>query len=34
MDFVLNPNSLGFKDMDPLQIKEFVNFIDIPLSPP
>ena len=29
MDFDLNPNSVGFRDMDPLQIKAFMDFVDI-----
>ena len=29
MVFDLNPKSVGFKDMNPLQVKAFMNFIDL-----
>jgi len=32
MDFDLNPNSVGFKDMDPLQIKAFKDFVDMSIE--
>ena len=32
MDFDLNPNSVGFKDMDPLQIKAFMDFVEMSIE--
>ena len=29
MEFDLNPKSVGFNDMNPLQVKAFMNFIDL-----
>ena len=32
MDFDLNPNSVGFKDMDPLQIRAFMDFVEMSIE--
>ena len=32
MDFDLNPTSVGFKDMDPLQIRAFMDFVEMSIE--
>ena len=32
MDFDSNPKSVGFKDMDPLQVKAFMDFVDMSIE--
>lgn len=29
MEFDLNPKSVGFKDMNPMQVKAFFDFVDL-----
>ena len=29
MEFELNPKSVGFKDMNPMQVKAILNFIEL-----